>query len=159
MLNYIPMTLKGFNKLKKELKKLKYNKRPRIINAISVARQLGDLKENSEYHAAREEQSFCEHKIRQIEMKLSRAKVINIKKILYRNLVIFGSTVTVLQVRSDNIFKYTIVGDDEANLKENSISIYSPMSRGLIGKKHGDITDIKTPAGIIQYLIIKIEYI
>ncbi|AEH39831.1 transcription elongation factor [Buchnera aphidicola (Cinara tujafilina)] len=153
------MTLKGFNKLKKELKKLKNIIRPSIINAIAEARQLGDLKENAEYHAAREEQSFCENKIRRIETTLSRAQVINVKKILFRNVVIFGATVTILQTCTDNIFKYTIVGDDEANLKENSISIYSPMSRGLIGKKNGDIVKIKTPSGLIQYLIIKIEYI
>lgn len=153
------MTIKGFNKLKKELKNLKIFKRPQIINAISEARKLGDLKENAEYHAAREEQSFCENRIRCIEIKLSQAQVINIKKIVYRNLVIFGSTITVLQICTDNIFKYTIVGDDEANLKKKSISIYSPLARGLIGKKKGDMIEIQTPSGLIKYIIIKIEYI
>ncbi|WP_082252727.1 transcription elongation factor GreA [Buchnera aphidicola] len=153
------MTIKGFNKLKKELKKLKIFKRPQIINAISEARKLGDLKENAEYHAAREEQSFCESRIRCIEVKLSQAQVINIKKILYRNLVIFGSTITVLQICTDNVFTYTIVGDDEANFKKKSISIYSPLARGLIGKKRGDKVEIQTPSGLIKYIIIKIEYI
>lgn len=159
MIKNIPMTLKGFDKLKEKLRKLKYCKRPFIINAIAEARKLGDLKENSEYHAAREEQSFCENKIREIETKLSYAQIIDIKKILYRDVVIFGVTVTVLQIKTENIFIYTIVGDDEANIKKGSISIYSPMSRGLIGKKTGDIAEINTPSGIIKYLITKIEYI
>ncbi|ABJ90705.1 transcription elongation factor GreA [Buchnera aphidicola] len=159
MFNKIPMTLRGFNKLKSELKKLKYITRPCIVKAIANARQLGDLKENAEYHSAREEQSFCENRICEIENKLLRAQIIDITKIPFKGIVIFGSTVTVLQISTSNIFVYTIVGDDEANYKEFSISIHSPMSRALIGKKKNDIIKVNTPTGYIKYIIKKIEYI
>ncbi|VFP81155.1 Transcription elongation factor GreA [Buchnera aphidicola (Cinara kochiana kochiana)] len=159
MLNKVPMTLRGYNILKSELKKLKYVTRPSIVEAISNARQLGDLKENAEYHAAREEQSFCENKICEIENKLLCAEIIDVTKIPFKGIVIFGSTVVVSQIRTNKIFIYTIVGDDEANCKECSISIYSPMSRALIGKKEKDIVTVKTPSGSVEYLIKKIEYI
>ncbi|VFP81534.1 transcription elongation factor GreA [Buchnera aphidicola] len=159
MFNKVPMTLRGFNKLKSELKKLKYTTRPCIVKSIADARQLGDLKENAEYHSAREEQSFCENRICEIENKLLCAQIIDITKIPYKGIVIFGCTVTVLQIYTNNIFVYTIVGDDEANYKEYSISIYSPMSRALIGRKKNDIILVKTPSGSVEYLIKKIEYI
>ncbi len=155
----VPMTLRGFNRLKSELNKLKYITRPSIVEAIANARQLGDLKENAEYHAAREEQSFCENKIGEIENKLLCAEIIDVTKIPFRGIVIFGSTVTVLQICTNNIFIYTIVGDDEANCKECSISVYSPMSRALIGRKKNDIVTVNTPTGSVEYLIKKIEYI
>ncbi|VFP83731.1 transcription elongation factor GreA [Buchnera aphidicola] len=159
MLNKVPMTLRGFNILKSELKKLKYITRPSIVEAISNARQLGDLKENAEYHAAREEQSFCENKICEIENKLLCSEIIDVTKISFKGVVIFGSTVIVLQISTNKIFVYTIVGDDEANCKECSISVYSPMSRALIGRKEKDIVTVDTPAGSVEYLIKKIEYI
>lgn len=159
MLNKVPMTLRGFNKLKSELEKLKYITRPLIIEAIANARQLGDLKENSEYHSAREEQSFCEYRICEIEKKLLCAQIIDITKIPFKGIVIFGSTVTISQICTNKIFVYTIVGNDEANYKECSISIYSPMSRALIGKKKNDIAEVNTPTGLVQYLIKKVEYI
>lgn len=159
MFNNIPMTLHGFNQLKKELKDLKYIKRPQIIAAISAARKLGDLKENAEYHAAREEQSFCENKIRIIETKLSCAQVIDVKKLPKKGFVVFGSTVTIKKIDTNEIFIYKIVGNDEANFKKNSISIYSPMSRGLIGKKEKDVVYIQTPSGEIEFLIIKVQHI
>ncbi|VFP78232.1 Transcription elongation factor GreA [Buchnera aphidicola (Cinara cuneomaculata)] len=159
MLNKIPMTLRGYNRLKSELKKLKYNTRPFIVEAISNARQLGDLKENAEYHAAREEQSFCENKICEIESKLLCSEMIDVTKISFKGIVIFGSTVIILQMCTNKIFIYTIVGDDEANCKECSISIYSPMSRALIGKKENSIVMVNTPSGSTEYLIKKIEYI
>ncbi|WP_154101265.1 transcription elongation factor GreA [Buchnera aphidicola] len=159
MFNKVPMTLRGFNRLKAELKKLKYITRPFIVQAIANARQLGDLKENAEYHSAREEQSFCEHRICEIEKKILYAQIIDVTKIPFRGVVIFGSTVTVLQNSTNDIFIYTIVGDDEANCKEFSISIHSPMSRALIGKKKNDIAIVNTPSGSVEYLIKKIEYI
>ncbi|VAX76635.1 transcription elongation factor GreA [Buchnera aphidicola] len=159
MLNKVPMTLRGFNKLKSELKKLKNKTRPSIVQAIASARQLGDLKENAEYHAAREEQGFCENRICEIEKKLLYAQIIDVTKIPFKGVVIFGSTVTILQICTNNIFVYTIVGDDEANCKEFSISIHSPMSRALIGKKEHDMILVKTPKGLVKYLIKKIEYI
>lgn len=159
MINCIPMTLQGFNQLKKELRYLKNIKRPQIISAISDARQLGDLKENAEYHAAREEQGFCENKIRIIETKLSNAQVIDIKKLPNLGVVVFGSTVTIQKISTKEIFVYKIVGDDEANFKNRSISIYSPMSRGLIGKKPNEKVNIQTPSGEIDYLILQIQYI
>lgn len=159
IIDQTPMTLKGFKKLKKKLEYLKLVKRQEIVLAISEARKLGDLKENAEYHSAREEQGFCEKKIFEIENKLSNARVIDIKKIPYKGIVVFGSTITLFQVKTNIILKYTIVGDDEADLKKKTVSIHSPMARGLISKKIGDIAIIKTPSGILKYVIKNIEYI
>ncbi|WP_343190176.1 transcription elongation factor GreA [Buchnera aphidicola (Mollitrichosiphum nigrofasciatum)] len=159
MKNLIPMTLKGSRKLQKELEKLKKIKRPRIINAIIKAREYGDLKENAEYHAAKEEQSFCERRIRDIEYKLSNANIIDITKVNNNGTVIFGSTIKISNIDTGKIFVYTIVGDDESDCKKNLISIYSPVARGLIGKKIKDIVAINTPNGIVKYVILKIKYI
>ncbi|ANZ22588.1 transcription elongation factor GreA [Buchnera aphidicola (Diuraphis noxia)] len=159
MVNLIPMTVKGAEQLRQELEKLKNIKRPRIITAIAEARGHGDLKENAEYHSAREEQSFCEGRIKEIEIKLSNAQIIDVTKLSNHNRVVFGSTVTVLNVKTNEKFTYQIVGDDESDFKKNLISINSPMSRGLIGKKINTTTEICTPSGYIEYKILKIAYI
>ncbi|XBC42132.1 MAG: transcription elongation factor GreA [Buchnera aphidicola (Meitanaphis elongallis)] len=159
MNNQIPMTLLGAEKLRKELEILKKIKRPKIIASIVEARQHGDLKENAEYHMAREEQSFCEGKIKEIELKLSKAQIIDVTKIKNYGTIVFGSTVTIRNFSTNKVFVYRIVGDDESDFKLNLISINSPMSRGLIGKRIGNIAIIKTPSGDIKYEILNIEYI
>lgn len=158
-MNQIPMTLKGAEKLREELNELKTVKRPRIITSIAEARENGDLKENAEYHAAREEQGFCEGRIQEIEGKLSNAHVIDVTIIPKTGRVIFGATVTVMNVEMHEEFTYRIVGDDEADFKQNLISVNSPMARGLIGKEVNDITIVKTPGGEVGYKILQVEYI
>ncbi|BAH83141.1 transcription elongation factor GreA [Candidatus Ishikawella capsulata] len=158
-MNKIPMTLRGAEKLYQELYKLKNVKRPLIIASIAKAREHGDLKENSEYHAAREEQGFCEGRIKDIENKLSNAQIIDVTKISNNGKVIFGATVTVLKLNTHEKITYCIVGEDEANFKKNLISITSPIARGLIGKAVEDTTIVKTPSGDIKYEILKVEYI
>ncbi|XBC38542.1 MAG: transcription elongation factor GreA [Buchnera aphidicola (Melaphis rhois)] len=158
MHNYIPMTSLGVEKLRKKLEILKKIKRPKIIASIIEARQHGDLKENAEYHAAKEEQSFCEGKIKEIELKLSKIRVIDVTLIKNCGIVIFGSTVTICNLDTNKSVTYRIVGDDESDFKLNLISINSPMSRGLIGKKIGNIAVIKTPSGDVKYKILNIEY-
>ncbi|MXP56440.1 transcription elongation factor GreA [Pantoea sp. Mhis] len=158
-MNQIPMTLKGAEQLRDELKELKTVKRPRIIASIAEAREYGDLKENAEYQAAREEQGFCEGRIQEIEAKLSNAQVIDVTKIPRTGQVIFGSTVTILNINTNEEVTYRIVGDDEANFKKKLISVNSPMARGLIGKKIDDIAIVRTPVGNVEYEILKIEYI
>lgn len=158
-MNYIPITVLGFKKLKNELHSLKNFKRKKIVNDIKKARAHGDLKENAEYHAAREEQSFCESRIKEIEIKLSKMNIIDITKIPNKKKVVFGVTVTILNIISQKKFTYRIVGEDESNFKNKLISIKSPISRGLIGKFVGDIAKIKTPNGIIEYKIINVNHI
>lgn len=155
----IPMTLLGAEKLREELNYLKSVRRPQIIQAIAEARAHGDLKENAEYHAAREQQGFCEGRIQEIESKLSMAQVIDITKITNNGKVIFGTTVTVLNLDTEDEITYRIVGDDEADFKQNLISVNSPMARGLVGKEEGDIALIKTPAGDVEYEVVKVEYL
>jgi len=154
-----PMTAKGANILRTELEELKTVKRPEIVNAIAEAREHGDLKENAEYHAAREQQGFCEGRIQDIEAKLSNAQIIDVSKITNNGKVIFGATVTIVNVETDEEVTYQIVGDDEADIKLNLISINSPIARGLIGKNLDDEISITTPGGVIDYEIIKVEYI
>lgn len=158
-MNKIPMTIKGYEKLHVELKKLKNVVRPKIIYAISESRKHGDLKENAEYHAAREEQAFCEKRIKDIESKLYHAQIIDIKNISFNGKVVFGSTVSVLNLNSKKEFVFCIVGDDEANFKDGLISINSPIARSLIGKKILDIVAVDTPSGTIKYKILNIQYI
>lgn len=155
----IPMTVRGAEDLRKELEFLKGTRRPEIIAAIADAREHGDLKENAEYHAAREQQGFCEGRIQEIEAKLSHAQVIDITKMTNNGRVIFGATVTVLNVDLDEEQIYRIVGDDEADIKENRLSVNSPIARGLIGKEVDDVVVIKTPGGDVEYEIVKVEYI
>ncbi|HMI76812.1 MAG TPA: transcription elongation factor GreA [Buchnera sp. (in: enterobacteria)] len=159
MTNFIPMTLKGMEKLHQELKELKEIKRPKIIAAIVEARAYGDLKENAEYHAAKEEQGFCEGRIQEIESKLYNAQIIDVSKIAKSGNVIFGVTVTILNIHTKETFIYSIVGDDESDFKKNLISINSPMARGLLGKRINDIAIINTPSGDVKYKILDIAYI
>lgn len=155
----IPMTVRGANRLREELEYLKSVRRPEIITAIADAREHGDLKENAEYHAAREQQGFCEGRIQEIEAKLSHSQVIDVTKMTNTGRVIFGATVTVFNVELDEEQTYRIVGDDEADIKENLLSVNSPITRGLIGKEVDDVVVIKTPGGDVEYEILKVEYI
>jgi len=158
-MNKVPMTVEGADALREELADLKKVQRPRIVQAIAEAREHGDLKENAEYHAAREQQSFCEGRIQEIEGKLSNAQVIDVKSIKPSGKVIFGTTVTIVNTETDAEVCYRIVGDDEADVKANKISISSPIARALIGKEEGDVVMVKTPGGDVEYEIDKVEHI
>ncbi|MBX4180793.1 transcription elongation factor GreA [Sodalis sp. CWE] len=158
-MNQIPMTLRGAEKLRKELDYLKNIRRPEIIKSIVDAREHGDLKENSEYHIAREQQGFCEGRIREIEAKLSNAQIIDVTKLTPSNRVVFGSTVSIEKLNTNEQHKYRIVGDDEANFKQSLISINSPIARGLIGKEEGNLVTVTTPGGEVEYKILKVEYL
>lgn len=154
-----PMTIHGAEKLALELEDLKKVQRPRIVNAIAEARAHGDLKENAEYSAAREQQSFCEGRIQEIEGKISNAQIIDVTKIPHTGKVIFGTTVTIINLETDQTVTYQIVGDDEAEIKANKISVNSPIARALIGKEEGDVVVVKAPGGEIEYEIDKVEHI
>ncbi|WP_053097412.1 transcription elongation factor GreA [Candidatus Palibaumannia cicadellinicola] len=158
-MNQTPMTRRGAEKLRKELNYLKNIRRAEIIRDLTEAREYGDLKENAEYHSAREQQSFCEGRIQEIEAKLANAQIIDINQISPSNRVIFGATVSVNNLNIKEPQTYRIVGDDEADFKHNMISINSPIARGLIGNKEGDIVIINTPGGEVKYHILKVEYI
>lgn len=153
-----PMTPESHAKLEEELKQLKTVERPRITQAIAEAREHGDLKENAEYHAAREQQGFCEARIRDIEAKLGGAEIIDPLKIPQDGRVVFGVTVVIENLDTEEQKRYKIVGDDEADFKANKISINSPIARGLIGKSEGDEARIETPSGVVEYEIIEILY-
>tara|TARA_B100001750_G_C15494256_1_gene593165 strand:- start:1482 stop:1958 length:477 start_codon:yes stop_codon:yes gene_type:complete len=157
-MNKIPMTVEGAEKLKKELTELKSKVRPKIILAIKEAREKGDLKENAEYHAAREQQSFTEGRIRDIESKISNAEIIDIKKMPKTGKAVFSSTVTLINLEDNKKVTYKIVGEDEAELKEGKISILSPLARSIIGKEKGDLIVLKTPNSIIEYEISVVKY-
>lgn len=154
-----PMTSTGAEALRRELEQLKNVTRPEIVAAIAEAREHGDLKENAEYHAAREQQGFCEGRLQDVEAKLSNAQIIDISKIANNGKVIFGTTVTIVNVDTDAEVTYKIVGDDEADIKLNLISVNSPIARGLIGKMLDDEITIKTPGGAIDYEIINVQYV
>ena len=154
----IPLTVQGEKLLRDELSQLKSVKRPQITEAIKEAREKGDLKENAEYHAAREQQSFTEGRIKDIESKLSNAQVIDVTQIPKSDKVIFGTTVVVVDENNKKI-TYKIVGEDEADLKKGMISVTSPISRSLVGKCEGDVVNIKTPSGDIEYEIIEVMYV
>ncbi len=155
----IPMTLSGAESLRIELEKLKKIDRPRIIAAIAEARAHGDLKENAEYHAAREQQSFAEGRIQQIEAKFSNAQIIDVTKIPLGDRVIFGSTVYIVNLETDERTHYQIVGDDESDIKKNKISYQSPIARALVAKEVGDVVLVKTPSGDVEYEIDDVKYI
>ncbi|MGM0481247.1 MAG: transcription elongation factor GreA [Pseudomonadota bacterium] len=157
-MNQIPMTERGAQLLRDELKKLKTIERPRIVEAIADAREHGDLKENAEYHAAREQQGFCEGRIQEIESKLSNAQIIDVTKVPNNGKVIFGSTVTIYNTKTDEEVTYKIVGDDEADIKSNLISVNSPISRALIGKEIDDVAVVTTPNGEVEYEIVNVTY-
>ena len=153
-----PMTPQGHAALEEELKQLKTVDRPRITAAIAEAREHGDLKENAEYHAAREQQGFCEARIRDIEAKLGGAEVIDPLKLPQDGRVVFGVTVVIENLDTEEQKRYKIVGDDEADFKANKISINSPIARGLIGKSEGDEAKIQTPSGEVEYEIVEVLY-
>ena len=153
-----PMTVQGEAALREELDRLKKQDRPKVIAAIAEAREHGDLKENAEYHAAREQQGFIEGRIQDIEAKLSNAQIIDISKIPAADKVIFGATVTILNVEKEATVTYTIVGDDEADVKSNKISYQSPIARALIGKEIGDVVAVQTPGGEVEYEIDEVDY-
>ncbi len=155
----VPLTVTGANKLRAELEELKTVVRPRIIQAISDAREHGDLKENAEYHAAREQQSFAEGRIAEIEGKLSNANIIDVTKTDANRKVVFGATVEIEDINSGKVVTYQIVGEDEANIKEGRISVGSPIARALIGKEVEDVVVVKAPSGNIEYEILEIQYI
>jgi transcription elongation factor GreA len=154
-----PLTVVGANKLRAELEELKTVVRPRIIQAISEARAHGDLKENAEYHAAREQQSFAEGRIAEIEGKLSNANIIDVTKTDANGKVVFGATVEIEDLDSGKTVTYQIVGEDEANIKEGRISVGSPIARALIGKEVEDVVTVKAPGGNIEYEILSVQYI
>lgn len=154
----IPMTKSGESSLRDELQRLKQVERPRIVAAIAEAREHGDLKENAEYHAAREQQGFCEGRIKDIEAKLSHAQVIDVTQIENSGKVIFGVTVTLINLETDQLVTYQIVGEDEADVKNGKISVTSPIARGLIGKEEGDEVSVTTPGGVVEYEIDSVEH-
>lgn len=158
-MNQFPMTVEGEQALRQELDKLKSEDRPRIITAIAEAREHGDLKENAEYHAAREQQGFCEGRIQEIEGKLANARVIDIKSIPESDKVIFGVTVDLVNVDTDEEVTYKIVGEDESDIAQNKISVTSPVARALIGKHVGDEVTVKAPSGEIYYEIEEVKHI
>ncbi len=155
----VPLTVRGADKLQAELKKLKTEDRPRIIQAIAVAREHGDLKENAEYHAAREQQSFCEGRIKDIEGKLSNATIIDVTTLNANGKVVFGATVVLSDEETGNEVTYQIVGEDEADIKANMISIGSPIARALIGKQEGDVAEVHTPGGVRSFEIVEVRYL
>ncbi|MGL5286523.1 transcription elongation factor GreA [Aeromonas sp. RU39B] len=158
-MNHTPMTVRGAEKLREELEHLKTVLRPQIIEAIAEAREHGDLKENAEYHAAREQQGFCEGRIQEIESKLANAQVIDVTKMANNGRIIFGATVALLKSDTEEEMTYRIVGDDEADIKQNLISVNSPIARALIGKEVDDVAIVKTPAGDVEYEILDVKYL
>lgn len=153
-----PMTVEGALALKNELHRLKTVERPRIIEAIATARAHGDLKENAEYHAAREQQGFVEGRIQELEAKLSMAQIVDISKMPNHGKVVFGTKVTVLNLATNIQTMYQIVGEDEADLKLNKISYSSPIGSALIGRQLDDAVMVKTPGGVVEYEIVLVEY-
>jgi len=158
-MNKSPITAQGAQKLRDELHELKTIKRPQIIQAIAEARAHGDLKENAEYHAAREQQSFIEGRIVEIDSKLANAEIIEVTKINAGGKIVFGATVDLMNVDTEEKVTYQIVGEDEADIKANLISISSPIARALIGKKEGDIAVVNAPSGKKEYEVLDIKYL
>lgn len=158
-MNKVPMTVVGERNLREELDHLKSEARPQVIAAIAEAREHGDLKENAEYHAAREQQGFIEGRIQEIESKLSVAQVIDVTKLPKTGKVIFGVTVSLLNLDTDAEVTYRIVGEDEADIKAGRISVTSPIARALIGKEEGDIVVVKTPGGDVEYEVGSVEHV
>lgn len=153
-----PMTKQGAEALEAELKHLKTVMRPQITQAIAEARELGDLKENAEYHAAREQQGMVEARVRDIEGRLGNAQIIDVTSIPPTGKVIFGTTVEIVNVDTDESVVYQIVGDDEADIKIGKISVSSPIARALIGKEVGDVATVKTPGGVVEYEILEVSH-
>jgi len=156
--NKVPMTIRGANLLRDELKKLKSEDRPSVIKAIAEARAHGDLKENAEYHAAKDQQGFVEARIKDIEAKLSNTEVIDVTTVDAKGKVVFGSTVKLLDLQADSEIVYTIVGEDEADIKTGLISYTSPIARAIIGKNDGDEVSFSAPGGEKHYEVIEVRY-
>lgn len=155
----VPMTLAGAERLREELHELKTVKRPAIIEAIAEAREHGDLKENAEYHAAREQQGFCEGRIKEIEGKLADSEIIDITKIPVSGKVIFGATVSLINLETEETVKYQVVGEDEADVKAGKISVGSPIARAIMGKEEGEEVVVNAPGGEIEYEIDEVRHI
>ncbi len=154
-----PVTSKGADRLKDELNELKTVTRPQIVDAIATAREHGDLKENAEYHAAREQQSFCEGRIQELESVLSTAQIIDITTLGVEGRIVFGATVELEDLDTEETVTYQIVGDIEADIKKNLIAVSSPIARALIGKEEGEVATVNAPAGIREYEIVDIQYV
>lgn len=157
-MNKVPVTVRGHELMTAELKKLKSEDRPNVINAIAEARAHGDLKENAEYHAAKEQQGFIEGRIKELEGKLSNIQVIDVTAVDAKGKIIFGSTVELLEEESGKETVYKIVGEDEADIKNGLLSYTSPIARALIGKNEGDIVNFQAPGGEKQYEVIEVRY-
>ncbi|MDD3762134.1 MAG: transcription elongation factor GreA [Nevskiales bacterium] len=158
-MNKVPMTARGAEQLREELRHRKSELRPQIIAAIDEARKQGDLKENAEYQAAREQHGFNEGRIQEIESKLSSAQVIDVTKMAASGRIIFGVTVDLADVETGEELRYQIVGEDEADAKNGLISVNSPIARALIGKNEGDVAQVAAPAGVRELEIVKVHYI
>ena len=158
-MNKVPITVNGAESLQTELKQLKGVDRPKVIEAIAEARAHGDLKENAEYHAAREQQGFIEGRIKDIEAKLSNATIIDVTTVNANGKVVFGATVDVADEETGEELSYQLVGEDEADIKINKISISSPIARALIGKEEGDVAEVQTPGGLRSLEIVEVKYI
>lgn len=158
-MNQVPVTAVGAERLKEELKELKFVKRPLVVEAIAVARDHGDLKENAEYHAAREEQGFMEGRIAELESVLSNAQIIDVSKLNQSGRVVFGCTVDLIDMESDEKVSYQIVGNIEADINKNRIAISSPIARALIGKEEGEDVAVQAPAGTREYEITAVRYV
>ncbi len=158
-MSQVPLTTRGAEKLRDELDRLKRVERPRIIAAIAEARAHGDLKENAEYHAAREQQSFIEGRIKDIESKLANAHIIDVTRLSANGRVVFGATVQVLELETEIEHTFQIVGEDEADLKLGMISIGSPIARCLIGKTEGDVTSVQVPGGVREFEVLEVRYV
>lgn len=154
-----PMTVEGEQQLREEVAQLKNTARPNIVREIAAAREHGDLRENAEYHAAKEQQGFIEARIRDIEAKLADSQVIDITRIRPTGKVVFGATVTLSDCDTDETVRYKIVGEDEADLKFGKISVMSPIARAIIGKSEGDSVMVETPAGDHEYTVDEVEHI
>ena len=158
-MNKVPLTTHGAQKLRDELHRLKTIDRPRVIEAIATAREHGDLKENAEYHAAREQQSFIEGRIQEIEGKISNAEIIDVSRLETGGRIVFGATVDLIDEQSGDEVTYQIVGEDEADIKANLISVTSPIARALIGKNAGDIATVVAPGGEKEYEILNVRFV
>jgi transcription elongation factor GreA len=154
-----PMTVQGARALEEELTFLSKTERPRLSQAIGEARELGDLKENAEYHAAREEQGMVEARVRDIEGRLQNAVIIDVTTIEHTGKVIFCTTVEIANVETDESVTYQIVGEDEADIKQGKISVGSPIARALVGKSEGDVVGVQTPSGLVEYEIVEVRHI
>ncbi|MDY7568002.1 transcription elongation factor GreA [Pseudomonas sp. RTC3] len=154
-----PMTIRGARALEEELTHLTKVIRPKLSQDIGTARELGDLKENAEYHAAREQQGMVEARVRDIEGRLQNAVVIDVTTIVHTGKVIFGTTVEIANVETDERVKYQIVGEDEADIKQGKLSVGSPIARALIAKEEGEVVTVRTPSGVIEYEIVEVSHI